>query len=168
MGVIELLDALEGEGLAAEGEPDAQDGGHAVRRVVIEVGLAPLEDFEEQLAGELLDAEREAVEGVVAHLEDQARQVLLGRHVAGQQLVERRRGQRPAPEQVDAQPVARKGAGDVDDLAVLPVQGAAVVAARDQEPARPPVQLHPLEEVREAEDLETSPEVFCHWRLREF
>ena len=106
--VVELLDALEGEGLSAQGQADAQDRRHPVRGVVVEVGLAPLEDLEEELAGELLDAQRQAVEGVVAHLEDQARQVLLRRHVAGEQLVEGGGRQRAAAEQVDA----RAGGGD--------------------------------------------------------
>ena len=168
MRVVELLDALEGERLAAQGQPDPQDRLHAVGRVVLEVGLAPLEDLEEELAGELLDPQRQPVERVVVHLEDQARQVLLRRHVAREQLVEGGGGQRAAAQQVDAEAVARQRARHVDDLAFLPVEGAPIVAAGHRQPPGAAIQLHPLKKVGEAENLEPSPEMIGHRRVVKF
>jgi len=160
--VVELLHALERERLAAQRQADAQDRLYPVGRVVLEVRLAPFEDLEEELAGEVLDAQRQPVERVVTHLEDEPGQVLLGRHVAREQLVERRGRQRAAAEEMHAETVAGKRAGHVDDLAFLPVEGAAVVSARDDQPAGTAVQLHPLEEVRESEDLQPPPEMVGH------
>src|SRR4029079_3591102 len=110
--VVELLHALERERLAAQGQPDAEDRLDAIGRVVLEVRLAPLEDLEEQLAREVLDAQREPVEGVVAHLEDEALGVLVLRLVARGKLEERGGGKAAAAEQVNAEPVARQGSRD--------------------------------------------------------
>ena len=53
---------------------------------------------------------------VVPAVQDEASQVGRAGEVAGEQLVKRGGGQRSAAQEVYTEPVARKGARDVDDL----------------------------------------------------
>src|SRR6185295_11823709 len=120
--------ALEGERLSAERQADPENRLHAEVRVVFEARLAPLEGLEEELAGELFDAQRQSVQGVEPRVEDQPSQVLLAREVAGEELVEGGGRQRSASQQMDAEAMAGLRAGDVHDLAVSPVEDPPVAA----------------------------------------
>src|SRR5262249_11308344 len=160
--VVAGLGALEREGLPAHREPDPQDPHDMKVRVVFESRLAPLEHLEEELAGELLDPQRQPVMRVEPRVEDQAREGAASREAPGEELVERRGGKGAAPEKMNAQPVARQRARDVDDLPVLPVDGPAVGAPADGQAAGAPVQLHPLEQVGEAEDVEAAAQLVRH------
>ena len=117
---------MEGQRLAPEREADAQNRLNAVLRVVVEARLVPLEHLEEELARQLLDAQRETVQGVVPALENESRQILLRREVTSEQVVERRGREGPAAKEMDPEVVARQRPGDVHDLAVAPVEQARV------------------------------------------
>src|SRR5262249_40738541 len=78
------------------------------------------------------------------------------------------RRHRAAPEQVDAEAVPGQRPRDVDDLAVLPVERAPVVAARHDQPPGSAVQLHPPGEGGPAPDLPASPAPIRPWIGEEF
>src|SRR5439155_23209373 len=120
------------------------------------------EHLEEQPPGQVLDPQREAVVSVVPAVQDQAREVVPPREAPGQELMESRGGKGAASQQMDAQTVPRKGARHVDDLAVAPIEAAPVGAARDRDASGAPVQLHPLKQVGESEDLQAAAQVFSH------
>src|SRR5262249_59457251 len=94
--VVGALGALERQGLAAHRKSDSEDPLNLRFRVVLEARLAPIEHLEEELAGELLDAKRQSVVGVVAPVENEAGERPPSREALREELVKRRGRESPA------------------------------------------------------------------------